>query len=551
MKDKLEELILSSGKKYVFFVDDLDRADNLQVLFLLKMLGTLFNLPNLVFVLLYDKKRLNDIVDNGKELNAAFAEKVINQEIRVPEVSEKVMQDVYKTSLSKLAVAYGMDDSEIKNIEPAIDLIVKQIKSIRDLKRIMNSVCTIAFDKDTHLNKRDLLLLEYIHFKEPSLYKLIYDNSGYFISQDFTSFPSGMPWRWNKDNAEKIREFYNENLLKYSKYLPILEVLFPYVKNCYNPGPYNSGQIIIQDVPGDNKRRKQLRVCSESYFNLYFSLTQNEYSKINMQIKNIVQAINESTTIKEITKSYNQFLTWDDESLYLGIEDLRRYVDDINKDKRVFIFRLMLNSVNRFSDSTGLLLTCSLLLEKSEINEVAKMLQHFSKGYKLIGYLHILNNYVKDNVKLQKVVTKTWYKVGANILNNNINLYSDKNYEAGNAWGFFYYVKQRKLPSKTTLNYLNSIISNKNIYRVLFDAISESKTIPASKTISSEYWYKVNRDYYETMGLANISKIRNILEEAKPTNESQRRVLDVYQKFLNQNATERIYYNDPVNPDEL
>lgn len=117
--------------------------------------------------------------------------------------------------------------------------------------------------------------------------------------------------------------------------------------------------------------------------------------------------------------------------------------------------------------------------------------------------------------------------------------------------GIFYYVKQRKLPSKTTLNYLNSIISNKNIYRVLFDAISESKTIPASKTISSEYWYKVNRDYYETMGLANISKIRNILEEAKPTNESQRRVLDVYQKFLNQNATERIYYNDPVNPDEL
>lgn len=552
LKDKLEELILSSGKKYVFFVDDLDRANNLQVLFLLKMLSTLFNLPNLVFVLLYDKKRLNDIVDNEKELNEAFAEKVINQEIRVPEVSEKVMQDVYKISLSKLAVAYGIDDSEIKNIEPAIDLIAKQIKSIRDLKRIMNSVCAIAFDKDTHLNRRDLLLLEYIHFKEPSLYKLIYDNSGYFISQDFTSIPSELPWRWNKDNTEKIKEFYSGNLSNYSEYLSMLEVLFPYVKNYYNPGPYNSGQIIIQDAPADNKRRKQLRVCSEYYFNLYFSLTQNEHSKINMQINNIVQKINESTTVKEITKSYNQLFMWDDESLYLGIEYLRMYVDEINKDKRVFISRLILNSVNHFSDSTGLLLTCSLLLEKSEINEVAKMLQHFSKGYKLIGYLHILNNYVKDNVKLQKVVTKTWYKVGANILNNKINLYSDKNYEAGNARGFFNYVKQKKLSSKTTSNYLNSIISNKNIYRVLFDAITEIETISESKIESSKYRYQIGKDNFELMGLANISsKIKVILKEQKPTNESQRRVFNVYQKYLTKDDSEEQYYDNPIDPKEL
>lgn len=61
LETNLEELILSSGKKYVFFVDDLDRANKLQVLFLLKMLVTVFNLPNLVFVLLYDKNRMKKL----------------------------------------------------------------------------------------------------------------------------------------------------------------------------------------------------------------------------------------------------------------------------------------------------------------------------------------------------------------------------------------------------------------------------------------------------------------------------------------------------------
>lgn len=551
LKDKLEELILSSGKRYIFFVDDLDRADNLQVLFLLKMLGTLFNLPNLIFVLLYDKKRMNAIVDNGKDLNAAFAEKIINQEIRVPEVSEQVMQNIYKTGLSKLAIAYGVGNSEIQEIKPAIDLIVEQIKSIRDLKRIMNSVCAIAFDKDNPLDRRDLLLLEFIHFKAPILYKLIYDNKGYFISQDFTSLPSEMTWRWNSTDTEKIKKFYDDNLSKYSKYLPILEVLFPYVKNYFNPEPYNQHQIIIQDMPGDNKRRKQLRVCSEYYFNLYFSLTQNDYFEINLQIRNMVEEINKATTEKEMIKIYNQLFAWDDDSLYLGIDLLRLYVTDINKEKRVFISELTLNSAGQFpaieifNMQSNLVLTCSLLLENSEIDEVSKMLQSFDKRYELVGCLNNLSNDVKDNSKLQRVVAQSWYQLCENILSNHINLYNDKNYGAENALGFFNYIKIKKLPLKIISDYVNSIISKENIYRILFDSMIKSRTA------TSKYGYQVEKNDFEAMGLNNVPKLEGILKEQRPTNESQRRVFDAYQKYLADDNSEERYYDNPINPNEL
>lgn len=162
LHEELEELILNSNKKYVFFVDDLDRASKSQVLFLLKMLGTLFSLPNLVFVLLYDKTRMKKIIEEKDEVNPAFEEKIINQEIRVPKVSEEVSNRVYKKSLNEVAKIYGISDSELQDLEPAIELIVKQIGRIRELKRIINSVVSIAFSKDNDLNKSDSLLLEFM-----------------------------------------------------------------------------------------------------------------------------------------------------------------------------------------------------------------------------------------------------------------------------------------------------------------------------------------------------------------------------------------------------
>lgn len=222
LKDNLEELILSSNKRYVFFVDDLDRANSSQVLFLLKMLGTVFNLPNLIFVLLYDKQRMKKIINNEEELNIAFVEKIINQEIRVPEVSEKTIQDLYKKGLNNLATAYGLSNFEIKKLAPAIDRVVKQIRNIRDLKRVMNSVCNIAFSEDNTLNREDALLIEFIHFEEPELYELISNNREYFISQDRTLFSQSVMQNWDEVAIDKVRDFYKSNLDGYDEYSSIL-----------------------------------------------------------------------------------------------------------------------------------------------------------------------------------------------------------------------------------------------------------------------------------------------------------------------------------------
>ena len=515
------------------------------------MLGTLFSLPNLVFVLLYDKTRMKKIIEEKDEVNPAFEEKIINQEIRVPKVSEEVSNRVYKKSLNEVAKIYGISDSELQDLEPAIELIVKQIGRIRELKRIINSVVSIAFSKDNDLNKSDSLLLEFIYFEEPNLYKLIKDNGLYFISQDFTLEEQLLLGIQDETkNTNRLKNFYDKELTEYKKYIPLLEEMFPYVKSYYSHDRYNLYSGITTDKSKDGSRRKQRRICSGYYFDLYFSLTQNDYLKINLQVKKFVEEINMAITETEVTRIYQKFVDSSKEELALKVADLRLYIDEINKDKTIILCSLLLGDVKKFSKDGWLssrvqaLFRCKELLENSTPKNVAKMLRSFNRSYDLVGNIAMLDGYVKNIDWLHNLTTKCWHEICKNILSDQADLYNDKNYEDDNAWGLYRYIKQQKLPSKYISDYLNSIISDKNVYRILFDAMS--------KPIGNRgFGYRLTKEYFDAMDLAHVSKLKLVLEKAIPGNISQKRVNDAYQKFISNDNKEAAYYSDPINPNDL
>lgn len=226
----LKNLILSSNKKYVLFIDDLDRATSTQIRFLLKMLGSLFNLPNVIFVLLYDRNRLEKILQDNNKLNTSFAEKIINLELQLPKVSETSVQNVYKKCLINLARIYKVSDKEVDNLESAFQLIMKNIDNPREFIRFLNSTCYIAFSPDINLNRNDLLLIEYVSFKQPDLFQLIKENPKLFVSEN--NGERNLAEICNpKELMNKIYKFYSKDLKgRYSEWVPILKVLFPYIE---------------------------------------------------------------------------------------------------------------------------------------------------------------------------------------------------------------------------------------------------------------------------------------------------------------------------------
>ena len=264
----LKNLILSSDKKYVLFIDDLDRATSVQIRFLFKMLGSLFNLPNVIFVLLYDRSRLEKILQDDNKLNTSFAEKVINLELQVPKVSENSVQKIYRSCLINLARRYNVSDKEVNNLDSAFQLIIKSIDNPREFIRFLNSICYIAFSPDINLNRNDLLLIEYISFKQPDLFQLIKENPKLFVSENSELDISDV-FNLGKLKIE-IYGFYSKVLKnKYSRWLTILEVLFPYIEQC------QMGKEHLQINNNSNEGRKNNRIYDGHNFDLYFSLSED------------------------------------------------------------------------------------------------------------------------------------------------------------------------------------------------------------------------------------------------------------------------------------
>lgn len=78
IKADLEEKLENSDKRLIFIIDNLDRMNSDNVLFLLTLIETLFKLPSITFILAYDKNRLNDIFKDNL-LDLRYLEKIINK----------------------------------------------------------------------------------------------------------------------------------------------------------------------------------------------------------------------------------------------------------------------------------------------------------------------------------------------------------------------------------------------------------------------------------------------------------------------------------------
>lgn len=99
IKADLEEKLKKSDKRLVFIIDNLDRTKSDNVLFLLTLIGTLFKLPNITYIIAYDRNRLKNIFKID-DINPKYLEKTINKEIFMPAIDRQTLEICLKNLTS-------------------------------------------------------------------------------------------------------------------------------------------------------------------------------------------------------------------------------------------------------------------------------------------------------------------------------------------------------------------------------------------------------------------------------------------------------------------
>ena len=546
--DNLKKLIgdhlISQNKTVVFMIDNIDRAESENIIFLFKLIGTIFDLPNIIYVLSYDRERVEDILQNTNKIDPKYIEKIVQQEVHVPTPPEERLRELYYMCMGNILIQYGVDKEGLKLYKPILDFVCENVKSVRNFKRLINSAFTSAFLNDCKLNGFTLLTLEIISFLEPKLYYSISDNRQFYISEDTIYDLRLYQYSFNKEQrTSNLNKYFSELFITFPNYKYILSYLFPNVKN------YAKDIIILpQENQNQKKTKKSFPIYSVKFFDLYFSYGVNDFYRIRSTVKEVIKTITYSNNKEDIkTQIIEKIIFQSPEFHKEYAETLNLFVDDIQAQKSLWVIEALWENIYSIDNSIEfmaldgrqrILVVIAELLNKIKDNELNDFLNIIKKDYGHLCLLFELLSWVRNektggNSKAYDAIFAVYSNLCTTVVNNKVDLYDNTNYSFHNILGLIWYYSENTQKDLVLKPYFEDIFNEKNIYRMIGDAIRCS--------IGSVYGYSISEDVLKCLYLEQ-DMINKAVIANPPTTDSEKVVLDIYKKYI---LKEYNYYDRP------
>lgn len=546
LKEQICEYLKQTKKTIVVFVDNMDRATADNIIFLLKIINTVFDMNRVVFVLSYDKNRVNEILDRNLHINKHYIEKIIQQEICVPKLNRNKLRGVIGDCLHKLLNLYGLH--KYKDFDYIIDFLAKYTSDIREFKRIMNSICSVL-SSENKLYKPDLLTLEIIRFLAPVLYEEIHSNPIYYVSVDSKRNSELFVSSYEQEKFNKEgKEYFNALQEKYGKkYLTLLSNVFPYVDR------FLKGYELKQMYQGDIDRVDQIKlncgVASAKYFDLYFYFGENEYVMVSKSYSDFIDLIlkeKKNDTLENIPELFDQLFN------NLPIYYHREIIDKLWIERNNFdndlnlpiLIGLITNSqkidkeaeffgLSAYQRACAIMATLFSLLtdkEKADLIDYLKDYYKFINVYDSILYWldSSILQYEKKEVDIE-LFKNMVIRMSDEIIHKPIDIYCDDNYGYHNSWALLR-VKRKILKLEENadveiIDYIKSIIKPTYIYKILRDMISMSIG-------TSGYEYYISEKSLKSF-FDNENEIFEYIEQCPPSNKEEEFICRICDKYKN------------------
>ncbi len=531
IKLKINEYLELSGKKIVFFIDNIDRIEKENILILFKIIGNILDFKKIIYILSFDDNRVKKIFESDLNIDYSYLKKIIQLKIKVPQVDENVVRNLYQKSLENLLFFYKKEQINIKNYNSIINLMIKQGRDIRDFKNFINSFTN--FYEINYLNEKDTLIIEYIKFFNFELYLSIFNNKKYFISHDLDYSEELYRYEFTQSKFNEEGKKYFESLFiigNNEEYKYILSEIFPYVKKFKNNEFLKREGIFIDNEYYNITKYK--RMCSLKYFDLYFTETSNEFLEISIIVEKFIKKLFLEKQMSNIVLELQTILKKQSLEYHREIfEKIQLYIDDLGEESKNNLLNILFDNIELIDDSfipltlnakrRAELIMFELLSKISEQNFL-KFMKKMKEEYKKIGVIEgILYWFENDHENISSINRREKYKELTNkiaeYIINNIDLYNDKYYMKKNIVSLYLLInKDKGLIEK----YIDKVLNEKTIFRFLYDitsiSIGEKINYYIGKNLMEEFYSK--------------EKINNILKLSKAKTESEKFIIKVYEE---------------------
>ena len=540
IRQQISTFIASTGKTVVFFIDNLDRASADNIVLLLKIISTVFDFPRVIYVLAFDRDRMDSILGETREMNVRYMEKIIQQEIKVPPIGKAERERVYFACIKNLLTTYGVEVEEVQKYHAICNVILQKVPELRKFKRLINSAFSMTFCDNNILDKRDLLGLEVIGFLDRELYEEIRRHPKFFVSHDkytdWQTFDFGL--QREKLNQEGT-EYFKILFAKYAAYEELLQEMFPYVRK------YKNRVELISTYEGEDPDADEIarraRICSGKYFSLYFSYGSNQYLRIKKAVEAYVQQINKVADGDAVRKTVLDMLEVSaQEEQVEWIERFENYLEQINEPRKLDVAKTLMDNTQHISEEHSFLrlssraraevIIAELLMQCPKTN-FGEYMDSIAHRYEFIHNISSVLRWmqsgsrrfsVNDLEERTKKVQAVFNTLCQEIVEQRISLYEDTYYRPGNIWALYHHLE--KADRTVFDDYISDILTGKHVYRILWD------TIGCSFGADGKYRYHISTKSFWIL-FAAPGVVERLSEERPPKTDDEEFVFQVYQVY--------------------
>ncbi|MCH2496570.1 MAG: KAP family NTPase [Erythrobacter sp.] len=273
VRKDLESKLSKLDRTLVVFVDDIDRLEPTEIRRVFKEIKTNANLPNIVFVLLYQKSIVESALDDISDGEGSrFLEKIVQSHFDLPALGggklRQILAETLAEKIGNLATeANGFEQVRWGNI--LVECISPFISNLRDVNRYMSSVEVYLPLHGGHtvfeVNILDFLALEVLRVFEPDVHRELALNKGVLLQTDgrYKGHHLKDADRAKIDSIIELADAGHRQAIRST-----LVRLFPTVEEILENKGYGDGFW--------KKWSTEKRVCVEAFFPRYFELQSPE-----------------------------------------------------------------------------------------------------------------------------------------------------------------------------------------------------------------------------------------------------------------------------------
>ena len=447
---------------------------------------------------------------------------------------------LYLISLENIFKSYGKNFNREK-LSVLSSFLIKTSIDIRDFIRFINSSVNFVLSQNQYLYDFDLLILELIKIKDVELYNTIHKHSEFFTTFDKSDkVELDIVFRMNEYN-ERGEKFFTELFNNRLEYLDLLSELFPNVEKFQMEIDLRSEFETSSSQFKENRKEasRKRKVCSDKFFDLYFTFSGNVFLKAAIECESFIEKINKNINFEEKKVCFQSMIENKDYTYQMDfLYSLQIRNGEIKKDNKNDLIKVILSSLQSLNDNEyygemfreRVAIIVSELLPSISLQDFDKILENERNNYKLLSFWGSVcsrygTDFVDNGENRKRKVERLVINITNDILNNNIDLYDERYYFYRNIFGILKFDNNKEKIEK----YIRKTINKDNVYKFIYDLLDVD--VNPIGEFENPIYYRLEKE--EVDSFASDEFLWEILKRSSPKNNSQRFILEIFQKHIN------------------